>query len=379
MALKKKQQNQLVIGAVVIVVFVLLIAGAALYFQSSTFRESSFANAEIKTLPDGTKYLVHPDELLSGGPPKGGIGIDRGIPAIAEPEFISVEEATWLADDDIIFGMSLNSEARAYPKQILVWHEIVNDFFGDMPVLVTYCPLCGTGIAFDRTINGEAVRFGTSGKLYSSNLVMYDEKTDSYWTQVGGRAIVGELTGTKLKILPIETMTFADWKKLHPETKVLSRDTGFSRSYGTDPYGDYYTSENVGFGVSFSDTRLHPKAMVAGIVINGKAKAYSVKAVANAVAVNDIFEETPLLIVVNPAIDVGEGFELNPVRIFSRSIAGETLEFSYTSGKLLDNHGEEWSFDGINLESGTQLEQISHESSMWFAWLNFHPDTELYA
>lgn len=337
---------------------------------------------EIKTLPDGTKYLIHPSNLLSGGPPKGGIGVDRGIPAIVNPKFIPVSEADKiLSDNDIIFGIAVEGEARAYPKDILVWHEIVNDNFGDKPVLVTYCPLCGTGIAFERTIDGEAVRFGTSGKLYNSNLVMYDEKTETYWTQVGGLAVLGPLTGMKLKQVPIDTVFYGDWKRIHPDTKVLSRDTGYIRPYGTDPYGDYYTSSFVGFGATFTDTRLHPKTMVAGIVIGETSKAYPVPEVAKVGLVNDVVAGREILVTFDPSITIAP--EINPLQVYDRNFEGQILEFEIRDGKLFDKQtNTQWDFNtgeglsGIN--AGNKLERIDRESDMWFSWLSFHPDTELF-
>ena len=188
---------------------------------------------EIKTLPDGTKYIVHPNKLLSGGPPK------DGIPSIDRPKFISAQDANkFLNDNELVLGIDLNGDKKAYSFQILVWHEIVNDIVAGKPVAITYCPLCGTGIAYERTINNEPVEFGVSGLLHNSDLVMYDRKTDTLWGQINGKAIIGELTGMRLKQVPIDTVTWGDWKKLNPDTKVLSRETGFIRSYGRSPYGD---------------------------------------------------------------------------------------------------------------------------------------------
>src|SRR3989338_1264282 len=238
-------------------------------------------NSEIKTLADGTKYLISPDEIKSGGPPKGGIGIDRGIPALAEENinFVSVEEADkWIEDNELVLALDYKGTERVYPLQILVWHEIANDKINGEPILITYCPLCGSGIAYERKIeiNGEKVetRFGTSGKLYNSNLVMYDEKTDTYWQQIDGKAIVGELTGQELKEISIDTVVWRDWKSSHKDSEVLSKETGFSRQYGKDPYGNYYEDSFLIFDVENQDNRIHPKTVVFGIGVNGEFKAY---------------------------------------------------------------------------------------------------------
>ncbi len=285
---------------------------------------------EIKTLPDGTKYIVHPNKLLSGGPPK------DGIPSIDNPKFVSAEEANkFVRDDELVLGINLNGDKRAYPFQILVWHEIVNDIVNNNPVAVTYCPLCGTGIAYERTINNEPVEFGVSGLLYNSDLVMYDRKTDTLWDQVTGRAIIGELTGMRLKQVPIDTVTWEDWKKLHPDTKVLSRETGFIRSYGRTPYGDYDTSRSIYFPVENEDLRLHPKEVIFGVEINGRYKAYTEEDLKKLGKIEDTFNGANLIV--------------------------ERSESGIVTVKNKD----------IN-------EDIIPVRSFWFAWFAFHPDTELY-
>lgn len=285
---------------------------------------------EINTLPDGTKYIVHPNKLLSGGPPK------DGIPSIDRPKFISVEEASkFVKDDELVLGINLNGDKRAYPFQILVWHEIVNDVVDDKPVVITYCPLCGTGIAYERTINNEPIEFGVSGLLYNSDLVMYDRKTDTLWDQATGRAIVGELTGMKLKQVPIDTVTWGDWKKLHPDTKVLSRETGFIRSYGRIPYGDYDTSSSIYFPVENEDLRLHPKEVIFGIEINGKFKAYTEEDLKKLKKIEDTFNGVTLIV--------------------ERSDSGI-----------------------VTVKNKDTNEEIIPVRAFWFAWFAFHPDTELY-
>jgi len=145
-----------------------------------------------------------------------------------------------MSDHDTVIGLEINGEAKAYPLFILVWHEIVNDRVGEVPVAVTYCPLCYTNQVFERIIDGKTVEFGTSGKLYNSNLLMYDRLTESYWSQALGMAVKGELSGYQLNLVPFDVITWKDWKLLHPETLVLTTDTGYIRSYATDPYGSYY-------------------------------------------------------------------------------------------------------------------------------------------
>lgn len=282
---------------------------------------------------DGVKHSIPLDEILAGGPSK------DGIPSIDNPKFLSVQEGDkFLANEESGTGLCVGNDCRFYPYLVLVWHEIVNDTVGDEPMLVTYCPLCLTGIVFERKINGEIIEFGTSGKLWRSNLLMYnrtdDPKKESLWSQVLGEAVVGEFTGTKLKITPSDIIKYGDWKKLHPKTKILSKDTGFIRSYGSDPYGDYYTSNQVSFGASFNDDRLHPKEFVLGIQIGGKHKAYHSEAL-KAGETKDIFNGETIFIQKKPE---GE------VRMFR----------------------------------GSQRESLPYIGGFWFSWLSVHPDTELY-
>ncbi len=297
---------------------------------------------EIKTDKDGMKYIVHPSKIVSGGPPKGGIGVDRGIPAIAEEniKFVSVEEADeWIEDNELVLALIYKGMKRVYPLQILVWHEIVNDRINENPILITYCPLCGSGIAYHRVIeiNGKEAEanFGTSGKLYNSNLVMYDDKTDTYWQQIDGKAIAGELTGQELKEISIDTVAWREWKKAHPDSEVLSQDTGFRRNYGRDPYGSYYEDSFLIFGVENEDNRIHPKTVIFGIEVNGKYKAYKESDLIKLKEIED---------------------EINGVRIkIERADDGRVLI--------------------TNLETE---EEIVKERDFWFAWYAFHPDTELY-
>lgn len=266
---------------------------------------------------------------------KQGCPVKDCIPAIDSPKFISADEAEArkeITDNDAVFVLDLNGEAKAYPQKILNWHEIVNDTVGGKNVAVTFCPLCGTAIGFERPPD---TTFGVSGKLFNSNLVMYDRKTETLWQQLGGEAIVGDLVGQKLKQVPVDTLLWKDWKKLHPETKVLSQDTGHSRDYNSYPYGSYETDRSVYFPAEgASDSRLHPKQIVWGIEINGKFKAYDDKKLAEVGKLDDNFNEVTLKI--------------------ERNKEGQVR---------------------VTKEDGSQ---ITPERAMWFAWVSFHPDTELF-
>ena len=332
--MKKDQSRTLSIILSLAIFFVVGILLAQLFRQPAK-TTSTTTDFSVKTMPDGTKYIVHPSELLSGGPPKGGIGFDRGIPALVNPRFTSAEEATWLNDDDMVLGLDYNGAVKAYPFRILNWHEIANDDANGEPVLITYCPLCRTGIAFKRTIDGEVYNFGTSGKLWNANLVMYDDKTDTYWSQVIAQAIIGPLAGTKLEPIHLEAVKWGDWKRIHSNTLVLSRDTGIRRNYDVDPYEDFAKSDFVGFGVDFTDTRLGSKEIVYGVIINNATKAYPENTVKEKLTIEDDVGGIKLSVVWDQ--------EINGVKIFD--------------------------------ESGVRINSFG---VYWFSWLAAHPDTVLY-
>jgi len=324
-------KNMVVFGIIaVFLVLILVLVLASGVSNRSGVTEIIDEETGIKVDSKGTKFIVDPGKIKGGGPPK------DGIPSIDNPEFVSVEEADeWIQDNELVLAIIYKDVKRVYPLQIMVWHEIVNDNIAGEPILITYCPLCGSGIAYERKIDGEEVEFGTSGKLYNSNLVMYDRKTDSYWSQIDGLAIVGELTGMRLKAVSIDTVVWRDWKKAHPDSEVLSQDTGFSRRYGTDPYGNYYEDSFVLFPLENRDDRIHPKTVIFGIEVNGVFKAYKEDDLIGPGKIED---------------------EVNGVKVVvERSEAGVV--------KVLNSEGGE---------------EIVKERDFWFAWYAFHPDTLLY-
>ena len=284
----------------------------------------------IRVDASGRRYVVDPALIVGGGPPK------DGIPSIDRPRFVSVAEAdAWITDDELVLALVYEDVVRVYPLQILVWHEIVNDTIAGDPILITYCPLCGSGIAYRRTLDGEAVEFGTSGKLYNSNLVMYDRKTDTYWSQIDGLAIVGELAGRTLEAISIDTVVWRDWRLAYPDSEVLSQETGFFRRYGVDPYGSYYEDSFLIFPVEERDDRVHPKTVVFGIEVDGAFVAY---------------RESDL-IALGTIEDVVGGVR---VRV-TRDPAGVVSV--------------------VNLDTGAA---IVKERDFWFAWYAFHPETHLF-
>lgn len=281
---------------------------------------------------NGVKHSVPLNKILAGGPPK------DGIPPIDRPNFETVAEADkYLVDDRLGIAVSFGGVNRFYPFQILVWHEIVNDTVGSQPVLVTYCPLCGTGIVFEPKVGGTVTSFGTSGKLYQSNLVMYDRLTDTYWSQVLGEAIVGEHTGEKLKLVPYKNMLWRDWKAQYPDGQVLSRNTGHFRDYTRSPYGNYDTNDAILFPVDYTDDRYHPKEPTFGLDIDGNYKVYPISELRTSGGVfTDLFAEKTIQVTFNSD--------------------DETVEFRDTA-------------------DGTEIVPFY---GFWFSWISVHPDTDVY-
>jgi len=316
------------------------------------------------------KHIVPLDQIVSGGPPP------DGIPSIDSPKFISIDDGNkFLADSDKVVGVKINGDVRAYPLQILVWHEIVNDNVGGIPVAITYCPLCFTNQVFSRTVNNTILEFGTSGKLYNSNLVMYDRSINSLWSQALGEGIVGKYAGIKLQKLPFDVAYWKDWKQLYPQSKVLSKDTGSARPYGADPYGDYYTSPDILFPISNRDSRLGLKEIVVGLE-NGLYKAYKLQDIEKLKVINDQLNNNSITL-----------FSLYPImaRVFDSSVNGQSLIFQYnfTNNSFSDKQtGSQWNFDGISVEGplkGKQLSRLPFDEGYWFEWVAFHPATKIYS
>ena len=356
----------------------IIVSGFFIFYQNNSQSESFSNLSDISVVDstnlepeimvtDGLKHIVPLDKIKSGGPPK------DGIPSIDNPKFTNVNDSEFMSDSDIIIGLEVNGEAKAYPLFILVWHEIVNDEIGGLPVAVTYCPLCYTSQVFERVLDGKIVEFGTSGKLYNSNLLMYDRLTDSYWSQGLGTAVTGKFVGYDLKLVPFDLISWGDWKTLYPNTLVLTTDTGHLRSYATDPYGDYYTDPRIMFPVDNMNDRLHPKEIVLGFNDNKIQKVYKQKDIEKFKIINDRVGEKSLFLL--------SMFSGNS-RMFDRALEDDILEFEFVDGKIFDtNTKSEWNYEGTAISGplqDSQLERFPIETGFWFSWVSFYPDTLIY-
>jgi hypothetical protein len=277
---------------------------------------------------DFSKQLVPLEEFQSGGPPK------DGIPAIDAPRYSRASEVDFLEDREPVIELTVDGESRAYPLQILTWHEIVNTQFGNVPVAVTFCPLCNTAIAFDRRVDGEVLDFGTTGKLRDSDLVMYDRQTESWWQQFGGEALVGEHAGTELRQLPARIVSWREFRNTHPSGLVLNRDTGFVRDYGTNPYAGYddVASPPIFSARNADDDRLPPKERVVYVEVGKQAFAVPFPALVAKRTIEVETDEGQLLVKWRPgvasALDSGAIAEGRDVGSASALLEREPVPFS---------------------------------------------------
>jgi hypothetical protein len=302
------------------------------------------------------------------------------IPPIHEPKYETAEQASWLNPDDMVIGYTAGDKARAYPIRILNFHEIVNDFLGDEPVLISYCPLCYSGIVYSRRLGEDVLTFGNTSALYESDMVMLDYQTGSYWWQVAGEAIVGELTGKKLTVLPSTTISWREWQNLFPDTLILSRDTGFPRNYDRDPFGSQYVEIINGgrFAFPVSDDSLDPRLLPGDIIlavrVDDEVRGYPVGRLAGEIVMDTVGGQS-VVVFVDPSGDAGF--------VFDPMADGKVLTFIYKDGEILDQEtGSSWDLSGKAVAGplqGSQLSALPSKTSFWFAIFGAEPDIQLFA
>ena len=325
------------------------------------------------------KHSVDYSEIFSGGPPP------DGIPAIYDPVFESVRAADeWLEDEWPVMFFEANGEARAYPLAVLIWHEIVNDEVGGQKVALTFCPLCNSTIAFSSVLDdGTELEFGTTGNLRNSDLIMYDQQTRSWWQQFTGEAIVGQLTGTTLEMLPSQIISWADFKQNYPDSPVLSRATGYERRYGDNPYGGY---DNIGgspfFPVGEYGDELPPVERIVALSIGEFHVAFPFSRLANVGVVNEEYLGQPIAIFWKAGTSTAlgnNGRDVGSTGAFSREFEGQILTFQATEDGFVDEGtGSLWNLTGEAINGpllGSRLEKLVSGEHFWFSWSVFRPDT----
>ena len=363
----------------------IVLLAALAWWIFHNFVHAEFADLWAWPNTDFDKSLIDPSEIRSGGPPK------DGIPPVDNPQFDTPEAASlWLDPREPVVVVSINGETKAYPLQILTWHEIVNDTLGEVPVSVTFCPLCNASIVFDRRIADEVYDFGTTGKLRKSDLVMYDRQTESWWQQLTGRAIVGEMSGVVLRRMPASIVAYEDFKSTYPDGRVLSRRTGAHRPYGNNPYRGYDSIDDQPFLFSDPvDERLPPMERVLNVTVGATHKLYPFSAFDTEPVINDQVGDVPVAVFSRPGtlsvLDesiIAQSRTLPSATVYDRRIDDESLGFELRDGRIVDRQtGSIWNLFGTAIEgplAGRQLASVNSGVHFAFAWLAFNPDSQIY-
>ena len=349
--------------------------------RSGTIRGGEFYGLRTNT----SKRAIKLSELQSGGPGK------DGIPAIDSPAFSEqVAADKWLRPNEPVIAVVVDGQSRAYPLQILMWHEIVNDTVAGVPVSVTFCPLCYSANVFDRRVDGRTYSFGVSGLLRHSDMVMYDRQTESLWQQISGEAIVGDMTGSQLKRIPAQIISFRQFRSAYKDGLVLSRRTGHRRAYGQNPYVGYDDIRKRPFMYrGKNDRRLRPMEKVVTVSLADREKAYPYSLTRKLRAINDEIAGTALVVFHSDgaasALDearIASSREAGSTGVFERQIDDRLLSFRYDDGVFYDEQTESvWDITGRAIRGplkGKQLTRVVHGDYFAFAWLVFKPQTVIY-
>ncbi len=336
------------------------------------------------------RWTVDPDEIVSGGPGR------NGIPPIYQPHFIPILEAAtleWMTGDHPVAVVEVNNDARAYPLGILTFHEVVNDIVGGQPVLVTYCPLCYTTLAFNRTVDGVELNFGTTGNVRTSNLIMWDDHTESWWQQADGQAIVGDAAGQRMEYIPAYTTSFREFARSYPEGRVLSPASGdpeFWPVYGGSQYFGYDAPNNPpSYFFGQVDERLSPKERILGVEIGDEVVAFPFARLRQVQVVNTEIGGEPVVIFWKPgtrsALDeesIAESHDPGSAAAFSRRHGDRILEFEAAGDFFRDTEtGTLWTLLGVGDRGqlgGQKLTPVRADNGLWFMWAAFKPTTEIY-
>ncbi|MCG8440648.1 MAG: DUF3179 domain-containing protein [Caulobacterales bacterium] len=305
----------------------------------------------------------------------GGVAVD-GIPSLDDPTLITPAQASYLKDDDPVFGVAVNGDARAYPLRIMNWHEMFNDVIGGVPVALAYCTLCNAAILFETGAEGRDERFifGSSGFLYRSNKLMFDRQTDSLWNQFTGEPVVGPLVdkGVSLAIRPVVITDWADWRAQHPDTQVLSLETGHRRDYGSGvAYRDYFASPDLMFPALADTLHLGVKDQVYGVRLPSGAKAWPIEAFRARPVINDEVGGAPVVLVGDAAT--------RAVRAYARG--GETFAAGDAPTRPVSADGATWTLseDALRAPDGREAPRLPGHVSYWFAWNGYlGMESELY-
>jgi hypothetical protein len=347
----------------------------------------AIAQATAPWPTDWSQHIVGLDEFQLG---IGALDPRDRIPPIDNPEFQPIADADWLGEREPGALVQFNDEIRFYPLAILTRHEIVNDNYGDVPIIVTFCPLCNTAISFDARVDGQTLRFGVSGLLRNSDLVMWDDATTSLWQQITGESIVGEFAGTQLELIPTSIVAYGDVLENFPDAVSLSTETGFPIQYGTNPYQGYSSSSSPFLFDGEPDPRFPALSRVVGATIVGADKAYPFSVLSEVQAVNDEVGGLPVAVFwggdTADALDastIADGEVIGSAIVYDRRVGDDVLTFSADgAGDFIDAEtGTTWTLLGRATNGpleGEQLQTVTHRNEFWFAWAAFFPAADVY-
>ena len=348
--------------------------------------ESPPSGAARQFNTDFSRHTVPYRDVLSGGPPK------DGIPAIDNPRFVTVEAAAaWLGPQEPVVLVEVGEAAKAYPLQVLTWHEIVNDEVGGVPLSITFCPLCNTAIGFQREFDGQILDFGTTGRLRYSNLIMYDRQTETWWQQATGEGIAGRYAGSRLIFYPANIISWEEFSNRYPQAEVLSRDTGYQRAYGRNPYAGYDNINSSPFlyrGPRTPDALL-PMARVLTVDLDGDTVAYPYEVLEQSLVIDDTVAEQAITVFWQPgtasALDsdsIAAGRDVGTGAAFSRDLDGQLLDFEWQRDTIRDRQtSSSWSLLGEATAGplqGSKLSPVVSVNHFWFSWAAFRPETRVY-
>ena len=337
------------------------------------FLEETRGSAFTRFLKSSRAITIRPELIQFGG-----VAID-GIPALDTPLFVGPDGAEYLLEDERVFGVVINGDARAYPLRILDWHEMANDVVGGEPVSIAYCTLCGSAVLYRTTVEGEVFTFSSSGLLYDSNKLMYDRGTDTFWNQLTGQPVLGPLVGTGIELerLPIVRTTWENWLARHPSTTVLSIETGFVRTYEPGAaYGDYFDSSTTLFPVAARSQILPDKSEVFTLLLDGQPRAYPAAALKDELVINDAAGGTSVVLIVEPGTLAVRAYDRGGLEF-----RADRLEVAVGEAQtVVDGAGAVWrtTEDALVASDGRELPRLGGHLAFWFGWFSFFPHTTVY-
>lgn len=346
--------------------------------EKTTAAGYSYFKAELYKLidPKFEKYFLGRDDMLRIRLDEvrwGGV-VQDGIPPLRKPKMINALEATYLQDNNVVFGIELNGDFRAYPKRILAWHEMFIDKVGNEPVVGVYCTLCGTMILYKTEVHGVNYELGTSGFLYRSNKLMYDKASQSLWSTIEGKPVIGPLVDEEISLeyLSIVTTTWGEWKRRHPETQVLSIETGYERNYGEGvAYNEYFATDELMFNTPFKDNRLKNKDEILALRLPeypNEQLAISTKFLLKNNLYKDKIANTEFVVLTDKS---------GANRVYQTGgILFKSFDKKIT---LTDEHGDKWKMEESQLvaSDGRTLSRLPYHRAFWFGWHSTFPNTRL--